>query len=189
LNENKNVPEDEKFKRNAIPVAMMLEGKFTSLFRNRISKSQKDTLASHGINFIETSVNNKMIVVADGDIVFNEYVQAEQANQPPIPLPMGWNKFTYTEYMKQSDAGKLFIPVANKEFLMNCIEYLIANSAIAETRNKEIVLRLLDSKKIKAQKTTWQLINIVLPVLLIILFGFVYQQIRKRKYAMSSSNQ
>ena len=85
--------------------------------------------------------------------------------------------------MKQSEAGKLFIPVANREFLLNCVEYLIDNPAIAETRNKDIVLRLLDPKKIKAQKTTWQFINIAIPVLLIILFGFIYQQIRKRKYA------
>jgi hypothetical protein len=85
--------------------------------------------------------------------------------------------------MKQTEVGKLFVPVANREFLMNCVEYLIDNPAIAETRNKEIVLRLLDSKKIKAQKTTWQFVNIALPVLLIILFGFIYQQIRKRKYA------
>ncbi len=68
-------------------------------------------------------------------------------------------------------------------FYLNCIEYLVNNPAISETRNKDIVLRLLDSQKVKEQKTTWQLINIALPVLLVILFGFVYQQIRKRKYA------
>ena len=63
------------------------------------------------------------------------------------------------------------------------MEYLVNNPAISETRNKDIVLRLLDSQKIKEQKTMWQLINIALPVLLIVLSGFVYQQIRKRKYA------
>lgn len=183
LNENKNAPEDEKFKRNAIPVSMLLEGQFTSLFKNRISQAQNDTLAAHGVNFIDKSVNTKMIITADGDIVFNDYIPSDQAGQPPIPLPMGWNKYTYTEYMKQSEMGKLFIPVANREFLLNCVEYLISNPAIAETRNKDIVLRLLDSKKIKAQKTTWQFVNIALPVLLIILFGFIYQQIRKRKYS------
>ena len=68
LNENRNVPEDEKFKRNAIPVAMLLEGQFTSFYKNRVSLSQKDTLAAHGINFSARSVDNKMIVVADGEI-------------------------------------------------------------------------------------------------------------------------
>jgi membrane-anchored protein YejM (alkaline phosphatase superfamily) len=66
---------------------------------------------------------------------------------------------------------------------LNCLEYLVNKPGIIETRNKDIVLRLLDSQKVKEQKTTWQLINIALPVLLVILFGFAYQQIRKRKYA------
>jgi ABC-2 type transport system permease protein len=183
LNENKNVPEDEKFKRNAIPVAMLLEGKFSSPYKNSVTQSQKDTLAQYGILFKSESLDNKMIVVADGDIVFNDFLPAEEAGQQPLPLPMGWNKYTYREYTKQTEAGKLFVPAANREFLLNCVEYLFNNPAIAETRNKGIVLRLLDSQKIKEQKFTWQFINIVLPVITILLFGFIYQQIRKRKYA------
>ncbi|MEP6699723.1 MAG: hypothetical protein ABJA85_00340, partial [Bacteroidota bacterium] len=99
------------------------------------------------------------------------------------PLPMGWNKYTYGEYLKQSDYGKLFIPVANREFLLNCVENLVNNAAISEIRNKDIVLRLLDSQKVKEQKTTWQLINIALPILIVLLFGWIYQHLRKRKYA------
>ena len=125
-----------------------------------------------------------MIVVADGDIVFNDYLPSEETGQPPLPLPMGWNKYTYREYTKQTEAGKLFVPAANREFLLNCVEYLVNNPAIAETRNKDIVLRLLDSKKIKAQETTWQFINIAAPILLILLLGLVYQQIRKNRYAV-----
>jgi ABC-2 type transport system permease protein len=177
LNENKNVPEDAKFKQNAIPVAMLLEGNFTSLFMNRIAKSQLDSLAGMGMPFREKSVDNKMIVVADGDMVLNDVL-------PEIgPIPMGWNKYTYTEYQQQGEFGKLFMPVANREFLLNCVEYLANNPAISETRNKDIVLRLLDSKKVGGQKSTWQLINIVAPVLFVILCGWIYQQVRKRKYA------
>ena len=96
---------------------------------------------------------------------------------------MGWNKYTFVENLLQRETGKYFVPVANKDFLLNSIEYLVNDAAISETRNKDIVLRLLDTPKVMEQKTTWQLINIALPVLLVILFGFVYQQIRKRKYA------
>lgn len=184
LNENKNVPEDEKFKRNAIPVAMLLEGKFTSLYKNRATQVQKDSLAAYGILFSNESADTKIIVVADGDIVFNDYLPAEEAGQPPLPLPMGWNKYTYREYTKQTEAGKLFVPAANREFLLNCVEYLVNNPAIAETRNKDIVLRLLDSKKVQTQKTTWQLINILVPVLFSLLFGVIYQQVRRNKYAV-----
>ena len=178
LNENKDAPEDGKFKQNEIPVAMLLQGKFTSLYKNRASQSQKDSLAKQGIQFKGESVDNsKIIVVADGDIVLNDVMPDTG------PLPMGWNKYTYREYQQQSEYGKFFTPAANREFVLNCVEYLVNNPAISETRNKDIVLRLLDSQKVKEQKTTWQLINIALPVLLVILFGFAYQQIRKRKYA------
>ncbi len=177
LNENKDAPEDAKFKRNAIPVAMLLEGKFTSAYMNRIAQSQLDTLEAKGTPFRGLSAENKMIVVADGDLVLNDILPETG------PIPMGWNKYTYREYQQQSDFGKLFLPVANREFLLSCIEQLVNNPAISETRNKDIVLRLLDSKKVTAQKSTWQFINIALPVLLIMLFGWLYQQIRKRKYA------
>lgn len=182
LNENKDTPEDALFKRNAIPVAMLLEGTFTSLYRNRLSTAQQDTLAAQGQRYRASSVDNKMIVVADGDIVLNDFIPGSGPGSQPEPIQMGWNKYTYTEYLKQSELGKWFIPVANREFLLNCVEYLVSNPAISETRNKDIVLRLLDSKKVKAQRTTWQLINIALPVLFVIMAGWVYQAIRKRKY-------
>jgi ABC-2 type transport system permease protein len=188
LNENKTVPEDAMFRKNAIPVAMLLEGQFTSLYRNRVSKAQADSFAAIGASFKESSVPNKMIVVADGNIVLNDFIpefneNGEMTDAPPKPLEMGWNKYTYAEYLRQQEGGKYFVPAANREFFLNSLEYLVNNPAIIETRNKDIVLRLLDGPKVKAQKSTWQFLNIGLPVLLVILFGWIYQQIRKRKYA------
>ena len=75
-----------------------------------------------------------MIVVADGDIVLNDVMPGAEP-EGLSRLPMGWNKYTYTEYQKQSEYGRLFIPVANREFLLNCIEYLVNNPAIS--RNPE----------------------------------------------------
>jgi len=169
LNENRNTPEDEKFKQSGIPVAVLLEGKFTSFYRNRISQAQKDTLKADGIPFRGMSAENKMIVVGDGDMVLNDVSTKEG------PLPLGVNLFT---------AGSQYeYQFANREFLLNCMEYLVNNPAIIETRNKDIVLRLLDTQKVQEKKTLWQFINIGLPVLLVILTGFIYQQARKRKYA------
>lgn len=182
LNENRNVTEDEKFRKKNIPVAMLLEGKFSSLYRNRLTKTQQDSLAAYKSVFKDVSADNKMIVVADGDIVLNDLIRSEEENAE-VPIQMGWNKYTYTEYLKQTEAGKYFIPGINRDFVKSCMEYLTNNSAINETKNKNIVLRLLDSKKIAANKTTWQFINIGLPILLILLAGLIYQQIRKRKYA------
>jgi gliding-associated putative ABC transporter substrate-binding component GldG len=183
LNENKNVPQDEKFRQNAIPAAVMLEGKFTSLYKNRASKAQVDSLAQSGSRFLSASEDNSMIVVADGDIVLNDFIRSGGPNSEPMPLPMGWNKYTYGEYQKQSGYGRLFIPVANRDFLLNCVEYLVNDPAISETRNKDIILRLLDSQKVQDKKTFWQFINIIVPVILVVLAGLIYQQIRKRKYA------
>jgi ABC-2 type transport system permease protein len=169
-NENRNVPEDEKFKQHDIPAACLLEGKFISLFRNHISRSRSDSLNAMGMPFLESSAKeNKIIVVGDGDMVLNDVSDKDG------PLPMGLNLFNVgSQYEYQ---------FANREFLLNCVEYLVSNPAISETRNKDIVLRLLDTAKVKEQKTTWQFINIALPVLLIILFGFIYQQLRRKKYA------
>ena len=170
INENKNVPEDAKFKKKNIPVAFLLEGKFTSLYRNRASKSQIDSLNAAGIPFRNESIDGeKMIVVGDGDMVLNDISPKDG------PLPMGMNFYTMgSQYEYQ---------FANRDFLLNCMEYLVNKPGIIETRNKDIVLRLLNSQKVKDQKTTWQFINIALPVLLVLLFGWVYQQVRKRKYA------
>lgn len=170
LNENKNAPEDIKFTKKDIPVAVLLEGKFTSLFRNKVTRAQLDSLAAAGTPFLETSTNeNKMIVVGDGDMVLNDVSPKDG------PLPMGLNFYTVgSQYEYQ---------FANREFLLNCLEYLVNKPGIIETRNKDIVLRLLDTQKVKDQRTTWQFINIALPILLVLLFGWIYQQVRKRKYA------
>jgi len=158
-------PDIKQFTVHDTTVAALLEGKFRSLYANRIPKSFVDSLAAYNIP-VKTvcDASTKMIVVADGDIAVN------QVSPQYGPLPMGYN--FYTNYT-----------FANKEFFNNCLEYLVNSSNILETRAKDFTLRLLDLKKVKEQKTTWQFINIALPVLIIILFGFIYQQLRRRKYA------
>ena len=169
-NENRNAPQDAQFNKKNIPVAVLLEGKFTSFYKNRLGRAQMDTLAANG-GFREASqTENRMVVVADGDMVLNDFSTRE--NQP---LPMGMNLFTVgSQYEYQ---------FANRDFLVNTIEYLISNTAVIEARNKEIRLRLLDVQKVEGEKMKWQLINIALPVALLILAGIIYQQLRKRRFA------
>jgi ABC-2 type transport system permease protein len=170
LNENRNTPEDAAFRENNIPAAVLVEGQFTSLYKARVSKTTMDSLSVAGFPYKEESVENKIIIVADGDMVLNDVSTQEG------PLPLGMNLFT---------AGTQYeYPFANRQFLINCLEYLLSNPDIIQTRNKEIVLRLLDSKKVSEQKTTWQFINIALPILIVVIFGFIYQYFRKRKYAV-----
>jgi ABC-2 type transport system permease protein len=170
LNENKNAPEDAKFKKSGIPAAMLLEGKFRSLYEGRVSKQRADSMAAAGFPFAGVSaMPNKMIVVADGDIVLNDF----SAQQQKI-FPMGVNQYTLgTDYEYQ---------FANRDFILNCLEYLDNDRGLMETRNKDFVLRVLDTKKVAAEKLKWQLINIALPVIIVLICGFIYQQYRKRKY-------
>jgi gliding motility-associatede transport system auxiliary component len=160
-------PDSKQFTVHDTTVAALLEGKFRSLYANRVPKSFADSMAAYHVP-VKTAcdTDTRMIVVADGDIATN------QVSPQYGPLPMGYNFYTNYTY-------------ANKEFFNNCLEYLVNPSGILETRTKNFTLRLLDLKKVKEQKTSWQFINTALPVLLIILVGFIYQQLRRRKYTGS----
>ena len=168
--ENRNAPEDAAFKKKDIPAGVLLEGKFTSLYKNRVSQAVMDSLMQFNTPFLTQNVtDNKMIIIADGDIVLNNALQGN-------PLPMGMNSYTVeTQYQYQ---------FANKEFVENCLEYLINNAGLIEARAKDYTLRLIDPKKAADEKTKWQLINLALPVLLVILFGIIYQWWRRKKYSV-----
>jgi gliding-associated putative ABC transporter substrate-binding component GldG len=170
LNENRNAPQDAQYKQGDVPTAVLLEGRFTSLFKARISRSQADSLAAQG-GFKESSDSTgKMVVVADGDMVLNDFSTRENK-----PLPMGVNLFTVGSQYEYR--------FANRDFLINILEYLTSDAGLIESRNKEVILRLLDPKKAETQKMKWQLLNIALPILLVVLAGVAYQQLRRRQYA------
>ncbi len=153
------------FTNSYVPVAVLLEGKFNSLFSNRIGKEVMDSVQRiTGKPFLSSGIKEaKQIVVSDGDIVTN----AISASTGPLPmglLPLENYRF------------------ANREFFLNSIDYLVSRNNLFESRNKDFVLRLLDKVKVEEQKTMWQFINIALPVTLVILFGALFQWQRKRKY-------
>ncbi len=154
------------FNKPDIPVAVLLEGKFNSLYANRISSGMKDTLADiYKEPFLPAGEKEaKVIICAGAEIVMNDVTQQG-------PLPMGLNK----------DINYTF---ANQDFIQNCFDYLVDPSGILETRAKDFTLRLLDPKKVEDNRTFWQFINIILPLLLVILSGSIYQALRKRKYSM-----
>jgi ABC-2 type transport system permease protein len=151
----------EQFNKPNQPVAVLLEGKFQSEFYNRIPLNIQNDSA---INFKKESKPNKMIVVADGDVAANEVFMAKGAI-----AKLGFDRFT----------GSFF---SNKAFLMNCINYLVGDEELISVRGREMKLRLLDREKVTSQKTKWQLINLVVPVLSILVFGILYLFVRKRKY-------
>lgn len=164
LNSLQTEEDISRFNKKNIPVALLLEGKFSSMFANRISKAQSDTLLAYNIPFKkESDGNGKVIVVSDADIVMN------QVSESIGPLPMGVNKFTKIQY-------------ANKDFFLNCTEYLANKKNILDARAKDYTLRLLDAKKTATEKVFWQVVNIAAPVFLVFLFAVIYQWRRKKKY-------
>jgi gliding-associated putative ABC transporter substrate-binding component GldG len=155
------------FQSSYVPVAVLLEGSFSSFFNNRISTVLADSiLRSTGKPFLNKAINStKQIVIADADIFTNDL------SQTTGPLPMG---------MLMQENYRF----ANREFLLNSVDYLVSTNNLFESRNKDFVLRLLDKKKLVEQRVQWQIINIGLPILLVVLLGSIFQWVRKRKFGM-----
>jgi len=163
----KQANDPRAFNTPNIPVAYLLEGKFSSLFAGRIGTAVADSLANiYKQPFLAAAEKpSRVIVIGDADLVMNDVVQQGQQ-----PLQMGYNK----------DINYRF---ANEDFIENCLEYLTNPSGILETRSKDFTLRLLDPAKVESDRPFWQFINIGLPILLVIAGGYLYQFLRKRKYA------
>ncbi|NJC25205.1 gliding motility-associated ABC transporter substrate-binding protein GldG [Neolewinella antarctica] len=154
----------DRFNENALPLAYLLEGTFTSYYANRLKRENEDALREGGIDFKAESVPTRMIIVADGDVMSNEL------SKDYIYHPLGYNIYDKFQY-------------ANKTFLLNAIEYLLDPDGVIGARGKEVRLRLTDKEAAVADATYWRLINVGLPLVLLALFGFVFNYLRKRRYA------
>ncbi|MBL7891517.1 MAG: gliding motility-associated ABC transporter substrate-binding protein GldG [Bacteroidia bacterium] len=154
-------PDENQFRKSFQPVAVLLEGKFESLYKNRIPPSiAKDS----AIGFKETGKPAKIIVVSDGDVIRNNVDRNGQ------PMPLGYDVYTRRMY-------------GNKNFILNCVNWLCDDSGLMSARARDIKLRMLNKKKIVAERVKWQVINTSLPVIFIVILGVVLYFIRKRKYA------
>ncbi|MCF8372208.1 MAG: gliding motility-associated ABC transporter substrate-binding protein GldG [Bacteroidales bacterium] len=165
LNIVNEVLEDQYFNKSFLPVAVLLEGEFESVYKNRLSPEFTDNKEA---KYKESSRPTKMIVVADGDIIRNDWRVAEGQY---APLPLGYDKHT-----DMSFAG-------NKDFILNSINYLLDDSGVMEVRSREIKLRLLDKARVQNDHLFWKLLNVLAPLLFIITFGILFHYFRKRKYS------
>ena len=159
--------EPDKFNKGFQPLAIMLEGYFPSLFENRVTAEQIAVLQQLGQQYTPLSKNTKMLVVADGDIARNEYDFKQNAM-----LPLGYNRFVNYKF-------------ANKDFLQNAIEYMLDDKGIIAARGKEVKLRLMDKQMAEENTTLIRFVNILLPLLLVGLFGFIFMWLRKKRFAVS----
>ncbi|MFV9550702.1 gliding motility-associated ABC transporter substrate-binding protein GldG [Algibacter sp. PT7-4] len=146
----------QSFNKGKQTLAVLLEGKFNSVYSNRIKPFNLTEVKNK-------SVETKMIVIADGDVIKNDVVRNK-------PQELGFDRWTGQTY-------------GNKEFLLNAVNYLLDDNGLINIRTKEIAVAFLNQQKIAAQKTKWQLINILLPLVLLAIFGFTFNYLRKKKYA------
>ncbi len=153
-----------QFDKGPQTVAMLVEGTFPSMYENRVTSSMRAALSQIGQELKTESLPNKMIVVADGDLASN---QVNPRTQEIIPL--GFNQFDGQRY-------------ANKDFLLNAIEYLVDDTGLIAARGKEIKLRLLDRTKVEEEKGYWQVINIALPLAFLLIFGWLFNFVRRYRY-------
>ena len=148
--------DEQSYNKGNQNIGVLLEGKFTSGFKNRVKPFPSK-------NNLESGKENKMIVIADGDIVNYNYVNKK-------PLNGGIDQWTQQVY-------------GNKEFLLNAMNYLLDDSGLINIRNKEVKLAFLDKEKVEKDYTYIQLLTVGLPILLLLLFATLFAYLRKRKYA------
>ncbi|GAB4166030.1 MAG: gliding motility-associated ABC transporter substrate-binding protein GldG [Winogradskyella sp.] len=154
LNEVTKSPDENLYTSGPQTLAVLLEGEFTSVYDQRV-------LPFKVKNFQSKSTPTKMVVISDGDVIKNDV-----RRNRPLELGVDYRGFVY----------------GNKEFLLNTVNYLLDDSGLINIRAKEISIAYLNQDKVKEQQGTWQLVNIVLPLGLLALFGFAFNFFRKKKY-------
>lgn len=163
LKEAEQTPDGSQFNKPSLPVAVLLEGVFSSAFRNRLVGN---ITKNPDFRLREESVPTKMIVIADADIIRNE-IRREGNNESFLPL--GQDRYTLQTF-------------GNREFLINCLNYLVDDYGLMELRGRELKLRLLDKSVIRESRFIIILINVAGPVILVVLAGLIYTITRKRMY-------
>lgn len=154
-------PDESQFRRSFRPLAVLLEVQFESLYKNRMPPS---IVKDSAIGFTDSGKHAKQIIISDGDVIRNSVDRSGQ------PLPLGYDMYTRKTY-------------GNKNFILNCINWLCDDSGLMSARVRDIKLRMLNKKRTAAERLKWQVINTSLPVIFVVLLGIVLFFIRKRKYA------
>ena len=163
----KKNPNPKEYYRKNIPLAVLLEGEFESVFKNRIAPAVS---TSEEMAFKAQGVKTAMIIVSDGDVIKNQ-VQSSTGKV----YPLGYDRYTQQQF-------------GNKTFILNCMNYLLDDSGLITVRTRDIQIRLLNKTIISEQKLKWQLICILSPIIIIMLYGLFSGWLRKKRYASDYKN-
>ena len=164
-------PQIEAFQEKGIPLGVLLEGSFESAYKNRVVTKNFNGVT---LPLVEKSKPAQMLVISDGDIVKNQLNIVNPQLPKGLPLTTGYDQFTGMQY-------------GNKDFLLNAFDYLLDESGLMELRGRELKIRLLDSQRVKSERSFWIGLNAALPIGIILLFAFFQIQMRKRRFAKKSA--
>ncbi len=166
LNILREPADPSQYGKAGLPLAVLLEGEFTSLFANRLNPA---IASSKEVGFESASLKpSKMIVIGDADVIKNE-----MNYRTGMTVPLGYDKYT----------RELF---GNRDFILNCVNYLCDDSGLIAVRSRQVQLRLLDEPRIRAGRVLIQMQNVILPISMILLVGALVIAIRKRRYSKHS---
>ena len=148
-------PDLSSYNTGEQPLSVLLEGKFKSVYKNRVKPFFIE-------NHKDESIETKMLVISDGDVIKNDV-------QGGKPMELGFQRYTGNTY-------------GNKEFLLNAVNYLLDDTGLIDIRSKEIELAFLDKEKVAQEREKWQVINLIGPLLILLIFGIIFRLYRKHKY-------
>ncbi len=157
FNDLRNELNPDLYNQGPQPVAYLLEGSFTSLYRNRLLPGGADNTRFKG-----RGEPSRILIVSDGDYIRNDFDRDQ-------PQDLGYDPLQKVNY-------------ANKDFVSNALEFMLDDDGIINTRLKEIKIRPLDKVKVENDRNYWQIVNLVLPLVVLVLFGLLRSYLRKRKY-------
>jgi ABC-2 type transport system permease protein len=160
-----NPPARELFTQSFLPVGVLVEGEFSSVFENRMIEN----LGISAVNFQTRSKPTKMIVIGDAGLIANK---VNYSMQPPQIQELGYDRVSKQTF-------------GNKEFLLNAIYYLNDDTGIMQLRSRTVQLRLLDKVRLREEKVFWKWLNVVAPLIVILLLGVVYNLVRRHRFSRS----
>jgi len=155
-------PDERLFTRGPFTVGVLLSGEFTSSFLFRIPP---ELAGNKELEFRKKSKPTMMLIIADGDIVKNQFNLKKG-----YPLPMGYDQWTQETF-------------GNRDFILNAVNFLCDETGLITVRSRELKMRLLDMKKVESEGLFWKLLNLLLPVFLVLVFALIRFRIRKMRYA------
>lgn len=148
-------PEKSEYTDAHMPVAVLLEGRFTSVYHNRVKPFEQG-------HYKDESPENKIIIVADGDIAKNQLDEGK-------PLELGYDKWTNESY-------------GNRDFLLNCVNYLMGDSGLLSIRTKSVDIPFLDREKAYKEASYWKALNVAAPLVGLAIHYVIYTLLRRRRY-------